>query len=118
MDAPSAAVGAAVSQMCISRAPLVEWCTGFKTEQKKKRRFWGSCTGEWRMVRGSHAEFLAVKRAVWRFAATTISGRGGEQLDLYTALVYRGDAGFLLGEGYKLRMGHEVMDGASGFWLL
>lgn len=34
MVAPSAAVGAAVSQMCISRAPPVEWCTGFKTEQK------------------------------------------------------------------------------------
>lgn len=70
------------------------------------------------MVGGSHAEFLAVKRAVWGFAATSVSGRGGELLDLYTALVYRGDAGFLLGEGYKLRVGHEVMDGASGFRLL
>lgn len=70
------------------------------------------------MVGGSHGEFLAVKRAAWGFAATSVSGRGGEQLDLYTALVYRGDAVFLLREGYKPRLGHEVMNGASGFWLL
>lgn len=62
---------------------------------------------------GSHREFMAVKRAARGFAATSVSGRGGKVLDLYTVLVYRGDAGFLLGEWYKLRMGHEVMDGVS-----
>lgn len=72
----------------------------------------------WRMMEGSHREFMAVKRAVRGFTATSVSGRGGAVLNLYTALIYRGDAGFLLGEGYKLRVGHEVMDGASGFWLL
>lgn len=55
---------------------------------------------------------MAVKRVAWGLAAT-FSGRGGELINLYTVLVYRGDAGFLLGEGYKLRVGHEVMDGAS-----
>lgn len=56
---------------------------------------------------------MAVKRAARGFTATSVSGRGGEVLHLYTVLIYRGDAGFLLGEGYKLRVGHEVMDGVS-----
>lgn len=62
---------------------------------------------------GSHGEFMAVKRAARGFTATSVSGRGGEVLHLYTVLIYRGDVGFLLGEGYKLRVGHEVMDGVS-----
>lgn len=35
--ASMAAVGAAVSQMCISRAPPEEWCTGFKNKTNKTK---------------------------------------------------------------------------------
>lgn len=110
MVAPSAAVGAAVSQMCISRAPPEEWCTGFKNRTNKKTK---NDFGAGGSMGGSHGEFIAVKRVARGFTTTSFSGRGGELINLYTALVYRGDAGFFLGEGYKLRVGHEVMDGAS-----
>lgn len=47
----------------------------------------------------------------------------GDGLDLHIHLIAAGllslrDLRLLLRQGDKLRVGHEVMDGVSGFWVL
>lgn len=96
-----------------SGSPDGWWCPACMS-----KTFWGNKAGQGTVVRGSDGTFLAVERATRGLAAASVFGRGGEHLDLYTTLLYRGDVGFLLRKGYELRMRHEVMDGASGFWLL
>lgn len=45
-------------------------------------------------------------------------GGAGEEVDLVSSLLDGGDASLLLGLGDELRMGHEAVDGATGFWAL
>lgn len=43
----------------------------------------------------------------------------GEGVDFVSSLLNGGDASLLLlGQGHELRMGHEVVDGATGLWAL
>lgn len=80
-------------------------------EQSRERRWWGSDEGLQAMG-GSGREGLS-------FSSFSLSrGSTGEGFNLISGLLDRGDASLLLGERHKLRMGHEVVDGAAGFWVL
>lgn len=39
-------------------------------------------------------------------------------VDVISSLLYGWDVSLLFGQGHKLRMGHEAVDGATGFWAL
>lgn len=57
------------------------------------------------------------ERAGW-FSSRCSGGRAGEGVDLISGLLYGWDVGLLFGQGHKLGMGHEAVDGATGFWAL